>query len=365
MGDTYVQISGTPRKTADAYRKINGVWQPSTELYTKIPSSGLVKQVFASEIVVRVTSNRQDLIMQNLFTTAQWQSSTKKRVIINSGVVLNGSGHEWAMAIQNGGQANPTWGGTLTVDNYGEILGRGGLANGGRGGHAIYPDESVSWSKKAIVNNYGNIRAGGGAGGRGGDGGGGYWVQANREGPRFNNNGGDPARGNLWRKEVQNWGNKNTRTTVSWDNSVFMDHWDTGTTDRSAESLSGYYFERGNYRVQSKGNESVVYWYEVFRTWYQNIYTSGGSGGNGGNGQGWQQGRTGGSEGTGGGANAGWGNWGGAGGDWGQSGGDGNKGVDGNNGAGAWGQAGGLSGIAYRTAIVTVNNYGAISGRIT
>ena len=60
-------------------------------------------------------------------------------------------------------------GGTLVVENYGSIQGKGGAANGGNGGNAIQADQT---SGVTIINHSGGqIYAGGGGGGRGGNGG--------------------------------------------------------------------------------------------------------------------------------------------------------------------------------------------------
>ncbi|MDA5627045.1 MULTISPECIES: hypothetical protein [Agrobacterium] len=349
MGETYVQVASAPRKVVDAYRKINGVWQPSTELYAKLPGSGILKHVFSSEIVVTITSNRTDLILGNLFTTAQWQSSARKRVIISSGVVVTGSTAEWALAAQNGGQATATWGGTLTLENYGSIQGRGGWYNGGRGGHAIYPDSGVAWSKKMLVDNFGSILAGGGGGGRGGDGGGGYWTQEYFEGPAYD------GANYVWRANYTS----NVAGAI-WGGADKGGVGNGGATE--FDGNDGWRYYRGNYRDSPIFNISR---YELSRRRWEGRWTNGGAGGTGGRGQGSDGGATGRNGGGAPGTNAGWGGYGGSGAGWGGYGENGQAGGGGNNGGGAGGQAGGAPGTAYRTAIVQMNNKGTVAGLVT
>ncbi len=353
MGETYIKADNQVKKVVDVYRKVNGAWQAGTELYSKLPTTGDLKNVFTSEIVKVIAVNTQNLILENLFTTAQWASSARKRVVINAGVVINGSGWDWALAAQNGGKA-ASWGGTLTLDNYGDIVGRGGQPNGGRGGDAIYTDPAQTWSKKMLVNNYGAIRAGGGGGGVGGNGGGGRWSQEFMEGPQYNRTSGSAS---YW---VAEW--TQNRTSAIWNNGIFVPPAaNSGVTERDGTDGWRYY----RHTMRDNGDGSASY-YEVIRRRWEDRFTSGGGGGAGGQGQGWQQGAAGRTNGAAGDTNAGNGGYGGAGGGWGANGEAGGAGANGNNGNGTAGGAGGIAGIAYRNAIVQiVSNSGTIQGRIT
>ncbi|CAD0211253.1 hypothetical protein AGRHK599_LOCUS1280 [Rhizobium rhizogenes] len=353
MGETYIKVDGAVKRAVDIYRKINGVWQSSTELYSKLPADGALKNVFTSEIVINITSNRQDLILENLFTVAQWTSSARKRVVIASNVIVNGSSWDWALAAQNGGRA-ASWGGTLTLENYGSIQGRGGQPNGGRGGNAIFPDDGQTWTKKLQLINAGTILGGGGGGGQGGTGGAGIWQQEFMEGPQYNRTSGSAS---YW---VAEW--TQNRTSAIWNNGIFVPPAaNSGVTERDGTDGWRYY----RHTMRDNGDGSASY-YEVIRRRWENRNSSGGTGGNGGAGQGWQQGRTNGVGGAGGGTNAGSGGTGGNGGGWGAAGAGGATGNSGNNGGGTAGGAGGAAGVAYRSAIVqVVSNTGTISGRIT
>ncbi|MCF8861600.1 GTP-binding protein [Agrobacterium phage OLIVR2] len=348
MANTYIRAASQAKKVNRIYRKAGSLWLPVNSLFSMIPSLGVSKKVFASEIVVTITSNGTEVIFSNLFTSEEWASDTTKIVNIASGVTIVGNGLDWAAAIQPGGQA-VTWGGLLIINNYGSILGRGGAPNGGRGGNVIYTDPAVTWSKKPVFNNYGNLFAGGGAGGVGGNGGGGYWTQEFWEGWAYDGS------SYVFRQQNSNntayavWGGANKGTVGG-----------SGTTEYDGND--GWRYYRGAYRDQPISGSLR---YEVGRRRWQNNYTSGGAGGNGGNGQGSNQNRSNGIGGSGGGTNAGTGGTGGNGGDWGVAGSAGNTGGSGNNGGGAGGQAGGLAGIVYRSALITMNNYGDLRGRVT
>ncbi len=94
-----------------------------------------------------------------------WAAGKDKIVTIPSGVTIGGTGSSAAMTLEAG------MGGTLIINNSGDISGYGGAANGGVGGTAI---KALTDSPSTItVNNLSgaNIRGGGGGGGQGGAGG--------------------------------------------------------------------------------------------------------------------------------------------------------------------------------------------------
>ncbi|MBN8245138.1 hypothetical protein JF546_19140 [Nitratireductor aquimarinus] len=123
------------------------------------------------EIVVNLTSSSDDRL-DKLFTAGVWASDVPKRVIIPSGVEIGSTSRNYAIAtgLTSGGQAG-SFGGQLTLENHGVISGRGGAANSGAGGDAIYSNVPGRNGQKLRIENYGTIRSGGGGGGVGGKGG--------------------------------------------------------------------------------------------------------------------------------------------------------------------------------------------------
>lgn len=348
MSETYIKSGGTwGVPVTDIYRKVGGVWVPSTEVYQK--QAGVWVNVFTAEIVVNITTNQSGLLdLSTLFSPSDWTAEKKKRVIVNSGVNLNATTSAGAVRVQDPTLATG-WGGTVTLENRGNINGIGGAANSGTGGNAIYAGTYTYTAKKLIVENTvtGNIRGGGGGGGRGGNGGAGYFNYTATEGPFYSR----PTAPQYWYSRGGSFGGSATWAGTSLGGG----HGDNGFTQ-------GIYFY---YPVTEFENGATSY-YSIARQYTATQSTSGGTGGNGGRGQGADGTNAAGSSGSAGGQNAGTGGTGGTGGTYGSNGNTGNTGGAGNNGSGSAGTTGGLAGIAYNSATTTVSNAGGqILGRIT
>lgn len=148
---------------------------------TGVPSSGTISfdDFYGTSSVVTVTrsSSGTNIILSSEFGT-NWAADIAKVYNINSGVTLGGVGQE-ALQVSAG------MGGSLTINNAGEIQGSHGAggsggsgtyypssgpqnagngAAGGAGGIAIY----VHSGANPTINNTGAIRGGGGGGGGGG-----------------------------------------------------------------------------------------------------------------------------------------------------------------------------------------------------
>jgi hypothetical protein len=150
----------TPTGLNEYYR--NGGLVPSNN--TNVPTSGQIS--FAdffcavNEIIRYITTTSTNVDASSYFTTDEWTSSTPKRLVVNSGVVVGATNtSNYALLIPSG------FGGSFILDNNGSILGAGGAANSGTGGNAIFAGAAVS------INNAGLIYAGGGGGGQGVNGG--------------------------------------------------------------------------------------------------------------------------------------------------------------------------------------------------
>jgi hypothetical protein len=322
--------------------------------------SGTWSKVYDAEVVVVISANVNNVVMQNLFTAGDWTSTKRKRVVINPGVVVGAtSTGVVAFATGTGGV------GQLVLDNNGSIHAAGGAPNSGAGGHAINVQQSG-----LTINNAGAIRSGGGAGGvggGGGTGGGGFYDYGVDSGRQYARNSYDWA--------------------YSTGSGVFNIYWGGGlqyTSGGSSSSIKtqvvgGYTYTKFNTEGGGLGVEQIsgVYHYAISQYYVARAYTSGGgggAGGNGGYGQGsnWNAtGGNGGNPGAGGGTNAGsggYGGTGGTGGTWGavgNTGGAGATGNAGNNGggtAGGGGAAGGAAGVAIYGTPRTVNNTGTITG---
>lgn len=150
------------------YVRIGGVWVPAM---TSIKGNGF----WDAELVIYVTANTNNLNVATLFNAiypGSWTRTIKKRLIINSGVVI---GSTLQSTIPNPLTTSaliirdfPT--GDIIIQNYGSIQGSGGLfpiggSSGAQGGTAIYTTGPIT------IDNYGTIYGGGGSGGRGGRGG--------------------------------------------------------------------------------------------------------------------------------------------------------------------------------------------------
>ncbi len=148
-----------PHSMNEYYR--DGAYVPGNN--TSIPTSGAISlsncYSAVNEIQHVISSNVDHVHASNTFGS-NWSSTVPKRIVVNSGVTV-GASSTHALYIPAG------MGGTLVIDNSGNIHGYGGARNGGSGGHAIYCEQSSG----VTVNNSGQIKAGGGGGGAGGSGG--------------------------------------------------------------------------------------------------------------------------------------------------------------------------------------------------
>ena len=315
-----------PHSMSEFYRdggKVPGV-------NTNVPTSGLIRlgNFFSAvnELLQQVTA-QASVNAQTIFGS-DWGAAVPKRLLIPSGVTIG------PLTIPSG------LGGTLTVQNEGEIQGLGGSANSGAGGHAITASSSFT------LTNTGAVRGGGGVGGTGGQG---SYSYANYTSFYYSEN---PFW--MWTEGVQGatyWNGTQIAYTLSAGQSPYY----TG----------GYYYERGSFvREINWGDGDREYRYQIRRYNYLTAYSSGGTGGTGGSGQGYGQSLLGGSGGAGGGTNAGAGGTGGSGGNWGQAGATGGTGANGNYTGGSAGAAGGAAGraVLMNAGTLTLNNSGTING---
>jgi hypothetical protein len=289
------EFGGTvPHSLSEYYR--NGGLVPSNN--TGVPTSGAISigdfYGAVNEIVVTATS-AASLDLSTAFG-ANWGTGVPKRLIVPSGVTL-------------GPVTSPTgMGGSLTIQNAGEIQGLGGTANSGAGGNAITANASFT-----LINS-GAVRGGGGGGGQGGTGGTG-------------------------------------RVTVFAGSTTCQCPCSGGCPSGSSASCGarcGPAGENCNTRTCSP-----VY-----------SFFSGGAGGAGGRGTGYGQLLAAGSAGSAGGTNAGAGGTGGSGSTWATSGVTGSTGANGNFSSGLAGSAGGAAGRAVLmiSGTVSVTNTGTING---
>lgn len=126
---------------------------------------GLGRKLPIQAIQAILSSNADDVVISSLFTAAEWSSSVKKEVVINSGVTIGQQSGTAALVADTG------FGGELEIINNGSVIGRSGVPGdinltGGDGGNAFEAQQSGI----TLINN-GNIYAGGGGGGSGGQGG--------------------------------------------------------------------------------------------------------------------------------------------------------------------------------------------------
>ncbi|QXV74760.1 hypothetical protein PP749_gp087 [Rhizobium phage RHEph22] len=348
MGYTWRKEAGTWIKVNSMFRKESGAWEPVKSAFQKV--SGTHVNVFDSEVVVEITTNQTDLVLKSLFSSEDWDSGKAKTVHIHSGVTVSPSSLTYALIPQPASDTT-IWGGVLTVINEGIIQGKGGAANSGVGGNALYIGTVSNSTKKLQIKNLGTIRAGGGGAGRGGTGGGGQYNYTATEGPYYSSSYG-------W------WQNTNSLADdadgIKWGGSrVFSGNW-SNTSPPTSVTIGIYTYNRG----AQQSVEFSVYNYAVSRSYTATATTSGGAGGNGGRGQGSDGANASGSAGAAGGTNAGTGGTGGTGGTWGNSGATGFTGSSGNRTAGTAGTAGGVAGYAYSTALHNIVVPGIILGRV-
>tara|TARA_B100000886_G_scaffold229128_1_gene159785 strand:- start:1512 stop:2720 length:1209 start_codon:yes stop_codon:yes gene_type:complete len=161
--DIVNEFGGTaPHSLSEYYR--NGGEVPGNN--TNVPTSGTISlsnfYSAVNEIQQVYSSSATNLNLSSIFGS-NWSTAVPKRVVINSGVTIGGTGSNYAINVPSG------MGGTLIIDNNGNIQGHGGTINGGTGGTAVYCSQT---SGVTINNNSGaSIKAGGGGGGKGGTGG--------------------------------------------------------------------------------------------------------------------------------------------------------------------------------------------------
>lgn len=300
MQDIANEFGGTvPHSLSEYYR--NGGLVTSNN--TGVPTSGQISigDFYGGLNEVSYTAaNAASLDLSTAFGS-NWAAGVQKRLIVPSGVTLG------PVTAPSG------MGGSLIIQNAGEIQGLGGAAGtsgaGGAGGHAITANQSFT-----LINS-GAIRGGGGGGGRGGQGGMG-------------------------------------RVTVFAGSSTCQCPCASSTcpsgSTKTCGAKCGPPAENCNTRVCSP-----VY-----------AYYDGGAGGAGGRGTGYGQTLAAGSAGLAGGTNAGTGGAGGSGSTWATAGVTGSTGSNGNFSNGLAGSAGGAAGRAVLmvSGTVTVTNTGTING---
>lgn len=286
----------------------------------------------SNEEIVILTSDSTKDRMDLYFTPEIWQSDITKRIILPAGIEYGSSlrYHAIATASTTAGQAG-SFGGELIFEVNGILSGRGGDANGGVGGTALFANLPGRDGQKLKIINNGVIRAGGGGGGRGGVGGGGrYDTETNR----------DPVSG----EHYSPLGAPRFAWQILTSGGTARILWNEVEISRSIP-LDDIHFIHGGFKYYRGTNRSSNL-FQVYRTQLTTTDTNGGAGGNGGVGQGYNQAASNGLIGSAGGQNAGGGSYGGAGGAFGASGYNGSKGKDGNRTNGVAGQAGGLAGFA-------------------
>lgn len=151
-----------PHALSEYYR--NGGEVPGNN--TNVPTSGEIKlsdfYSAVNEIQQVYNSAATNLNLSSIFGS-NWGTAVPKRVVINSGVTIGATGSNYAINVPSG------MGGTLIIDNNGNIQGHGGTANSGTGGTAVY----CAHTSGVTINNASGatIKSGGGGGGQGGAGG--------------------------------------------------------------------------------------------------------------------------------------------------------------------------------------------------
>lgn len=284
--------------------------------------------VVGNEYVHTISADTLNVTMADLFTPEQWLSSKDKKVVIAEGVTVY-SQNPGIPALRSGGN----WNGALTVENHGNVYGAGGKGStgvGAVGGTAISVNGPVTFL------NYGNLKAGGGAGGAGGKGGdAGGWVTS----------GSWSALQNVYASSSN--GNRATQcyktgTTISqvW-NGVNI-----GNVTASSPSIDRLSGAESPYRYNCT-NTTSLYGTSIRRiALVFNGTASGTPGGTGGDGETFGLNTVAGQPGAVPPANAGRGGTGGNGGTFGANGNTGNTGATGNS-LGESGKTGGLAGFAY------------------
>ena len=311
---------------------------------------GLINLRGKSAAIIYTASNLARLNLATAFG-ADYGAAVDKRLVVPAGITLG------PVTIPTG------LGGTLTVENAGEIQGLGGAGNGGAGGDAI--TASVSF---ALLNT-GAVRGGGG--GLGGTGGQGSVASTTSNWVRRTGSGALSSNG---------W------TLVFASPNIFARN-DRGVYSRIFITGGGFMFftpQGGfpspwavNALLEAAPGQQVFIatlpgpplsanydYIDDFVSSTSTTYAFGGAGGAGGRGRGYGQTLAAGGSGASGGTNAGTGGAGGVGGDWGQAGASGSAGANGNHSSGAAGASGGAAGRAVRmlAGSLSITNTGTING---
>lgn len=321
-------------------------------------------------LIISTTTTNLNLqtIFNNTFGSTAWTSTKRKRVIINTGVIIGAtSSNNNALTIPSG------LGGSLKIENYGSIQGAGGSANSGTGGNAIFASSAAS------IDNRGTIYAGGGGGGIGGNGGQGSY---NTTSTVVNTLGYSGQRSVSSPSALIGCNTTNALTGCSRACQQAYGSTINGNPVYAARPCG--YGAIGskicntpcNYFCTTSGGIIYVIASESYTCSYNStvistVITSGGTGGSGGIGQGYSQSATNGLNGVAGGLNAGTGGNGGIGGAFGASGSNGTIGSNGNYTASpSLGQTGGpgYGGLAgfyiVNNGNITWTNLGTVAGRV-
>ena len=321
---------------------------------------GLINLRGKSAAIIYTATNLASLNLATAFG-ADYSAAVDKRLVVPAGITLG------PVTIPTG------LGGTLTVENAGEIQGLGGAANGGAGGDAI--TASVSFT----LLNAGAVRGGGGGGGLGGTGGQGSvssttsdWVRRVNAGIIPVNDASATSNGWFCDRFFLLRNDRGIRSRIYITNAAFLNLQLSQILSQfivSNVALNTLYdFTPG--QSQDLGNPpgpilGVNYSYiDDFVSSTSTTFTSGGAGGAGGRGRGYGQTNAARGSGASGGTNEGTGGAGGAGGVWGQAGARGSAGANGNHSSGTAGGSGGAAGRAVRmlAGSLTLTNSGTING---
>lgn len=313
----------------------------------------------SSEISVTMSAGSSS-VLKSLFDPGDWASETTKRVIIPAGLEFGDASRSYSIAttMTADGQAG-SFGGRLILEIEGIVSGRGGSANGGVGGNAIFANLPGKNGQKLEIINRGTIRGGGGGGGKGGKGGNGTTSSTSREpssGSNYN------ASGHVYWKTFD-MGASYQASSAHWGSSEGEVGGGIGATSLVAGDYT-YYRSTfvGSDPLPGGGTQSF---YRIYRVKAVTVSTAGGAGGNGGVGQGYGTSAGAGANGSTGGANAGRGGKGGSGGGWGLQGSQGLTGSNGNASNGLAGSSGGAPGYAITNPEnYTLTNSGTVQGRL-
>jgi hypothetical protein len=325
---------GLWKEPVDVQAKHGSVWSPVSKVWVK--DNGVWVEVWASELALTATSAAA-LDVSTIFG-ADWGASKNKRLIIPDTETIG------PMTIPSG------LGGSLIIENAGQIIGAGGAANGGAGGDAITANSSFT-----LINS-GAVRGGGGGGGQGGQGGDGAALQTVRE----------PATGERYNSSTDYfYATVAPRGTIHpiVPTGTATVYWD-GVEVARIQAI-GY----GALFPSAQGNDGMTYYrgsahqgsskYPVWREGQTSIPIPGGTGGAGGVGRGYGQSSTNGATGVPGPGESGDGGTGGSGGDYGVAGATGATGANGSPGS-----PGGAPGAAVNmlAGTLTLDNSGIING---